>query len=255
MQKMRFKKVKTQKQGQKRRRNSRQITVKGFSTTKTPINPFTIKLIQMKAVLVCNGSLNTKFLYSNIKKNDYLIAVDGGANKLVKTSFSPNIIIGDMDSISRSALKKFRKITQKKFPPQKNEVDLELAINYCVKKKFKEILILGAIGSRTDMSLTNIFLLSQIPKNIKAKIVHQNQEIFLLPKKSFITGNIGEKISLFPIQGNVKGLTLKGLKYELKNSDLTFGIGKGLSNEFKNKKAQISFKDGVLLCVHFHSWL
>jgi len=208
-----------------------------------------------KAVIVCNGQVNTKFLYSFISENNFLIAVDGGANKLIKTKFEPDLIIGDMDSISKNSLKKYRKSEIKRFPVEKKEIDLELAIDYCIQKKFKEIIILGAIGSRADMTLTNIFVLNQIPKTIKAKIIHENQEIYLIPKKKYLIEGIpGEKISLFPIEGKVKGITLKGFKYELKNFNLKFGLGIGLSNEFKNKKAWITLKDGKLLCVHFRKW-
>ncbi len=208
-----------------------------------------------KAVIVCNGSVNTKFLYSFISENDFLIAADGGANKLMKTKFIPDLIIGDMDSITKNALKKYRKTKMIKFPKEKDKIDLELAIDYCVEKKFKEIIILGAIGTRADMTLTNIFLLTQIPKNINAKIIHENQEIYLIHKKKFsVKGIPGEKISLFGIKGKIKGLTLKGFKYELKNYNLRFGLGIGLSNEFKNKKALITSKDGLMLCVHFRKW-
>lgn len=208
-----------------------------------------------KAVLVCNGSVNTKYLYSNISKNDFLIAVDGGANKLIKTKFKPDLIIGDMDSISKNALKKFKGVELQKFPREKDQIDLELAINYCIKNRFKEIIILGALGNRADMTLTNIFLLTQIPKKINAKIIHENQEIFLIQKDNFsINGIPGETISLLPLNGDVKGLTLKGFKYEIKNYNLRFGIGIGLSNEFKKKKVSISFKNGLLLCTHFRNW-
>ncbi len=208
-----------------------------------------------RAAIICNGNVNTKFLYSFISEEDFLIAVDGGANKLVKTDFKPDLIIGDMDSISKNTLKKFREVKKIKYPREKDFIDLELALNYCAEKKFKEIMILGAIGSRADMTMTNIFLLTQIPKNIKAKIIHQNQEIYLIPKKKFLIEGIpGEKISLFPVKGKVKGLTLKGFKYQIKNYNLEFGVGIGLSNEFKNKKALITSKDGILLCVHFRKW-
>ena len=207
-----------------------------------------------RAVIVCNGSVNTKYLYSNISKNDFIVAVDGGANKLLKTRFKPELLIGDMDSINSKAVKKYRDVETIRFPKEKDFIDLELAINYCIDKKFGEIIILGALGSRADMTLTNIFLLTQIPKKISAKIIHENQEIYLVPKKFSITGVPGEKISLFPVMGDVKGLSLKGFVYGIDNYDLRFGIGKGLSNEFKNKKTKISFKDGLLLCTHFRKW-
>ncbi len=208
-----------------------------------------------KAVLVCNGSVNTKWLYSHISKTDFIIAVDGGANKLLKTKFVPNLIIGDMDSISKNALKKYKGVEMKKFPREKPFIDLELALNYCADEKFNEIIILGALGTRADMTLTNIFLLNQLPKNIDAKIIHENQEIFLAQSKKFsLNGIPGEKISFFPIKGDVKVLSLRGFKYELHDYDMRFGIGIGISNEFKNKKVSISFKDGLLLCVRFRNW-
>ncbi|HZX19398.1 MAG TPA: thiamine diphosphokinase [archaeon] len=208
-----------------------------------------------KAVIVSNGSVNTKYLYSFISKGDFLIAADGGANKLLKTKFVPNLIIGDMDSISKNALKKFRNSKIEKFPREKPFIDLELAVNYCIENKFDEIVILGALGTRADMTFANIFLLSQIPEKINAKAINENQEIFLIRKKNFsIEGIPGETISFLAINGNVTGLTLKGFKYPLSNHSLVFGIGLGISNEFKNKKASISFKDGLLLCVHFRKW-
>jgi thiamine pyrophosphokinase len=208
-----------------------------------------------RAILVCNGSLTTKEFYSIVTKDDFIVAVDGGANKLLKTKFVPNIIIGDMDSINSTAKKKYSKVTKICFPREKDLLDLELAINYCIEQKFSEIVILGAFGSRHDMSLTNVFLLSQIPENINAKIVNGSQEIFLIRKNELVLSGIpGEKISIFPIKGDAKGITLEGFKYCVQNYDLRFGIGFGLSNEFKNKKARISFKDGMLLCVHFHKW-
>lgn len=206
-----------------------------------------------RAVLVCNGSIDTKQLYSNISKSDFLVAVDGGANKLVKTGFVPDVIIGDMDSINNAALKKFRQCKFVKFPAEKDKLDLELALDYCIGRGLRETVILGAIGSRADMSLTNVFVLSALPANVNARIIHENQEIFIVPKKKFsIKGVPGERISLFPLSGEVKGLTLRGLRYGLDNYNLRFGIGRGISNEFKSKKTEISFKSGTLLCVHFH---
>ena len=210
--------------------------------------------MKKRAVIICNGTLDTKYLYSNIRSSDFLVAVDGGSNKLVKTKFVPNVIIGDMDSISKNALKKFKDCEFIKFPKEKAEVDLELAIRYCLEKKFKEILILGAVGSRADMTFANMLSLSQIPTGTDAKIVHENQDIFISPKKLILEGVPGERISFIPLNGDVSGLGLKGFKYELEDYTLKFGLGVGVSNEFKKKKTSITFKDGVLLCVHFRKW-
>ncbi|HIH09544.1 MAG TPA: thiamine diphosphokinase [Candidatus Diapherotrites archaeon] len=207
-----------------------------------------------RAVLVCNGSIDTKHLYVHIGNGDFLIAVDGGANKLIKTNFVPSLLIGDMDSISSAAQKKYRKVKQLKFSPDGNLVDLELALNYCIEKNLRDILVLGAVGSRVDMTLANILCLAKLPGNTNCRIMHENQEIFLLPKKFIFVSVPGEKVSFIPLGGDVKGLTLRGFKFELKDYTLPFGTGIGISNELRSKRAGVSFTHGKLLCVHMHKW-
>lgn len=208
----------------------------------------------MRAVLICNGSAGTNLLHRNISSGDFIVAVDGGANKLVKTKFRPDIIIGDMDSINSVARAKFRAVKMLSYPREKDKVDLELALDYCIERKFSEILILGAIGGRVDMTLTNVFLLDKIPSGVNARLMHQNQEVFVIRKPAELHGVPGETISLFPLNKGVKGLTLSGFKYELKNFNLRFGIGLGLSNEFRDKTAKVSFSEGPLVCVHFRKY-
>lgn len=208
----------------------------------------------MRAVIICNGTTSSKLLHKNISKGDFIVAVDGGANKLVRTKFRPDIIIGDMDSINAAARSAFRDVKMLSYPREKDKVDFELAIDYCIEKKFSEILILGAIGSRADMTLTNVFLLDKIPENINARILHLDQEIFLLRKPAELSGIPGETISLFPLNKDVEGLTIKGFKYELSNFRLRFGIGLGISNEFMEKTATVSFTKGPLVCVHFRKY-
>ena len=207
-----------------------------------------------KAVLVCNGSIDSKNLRMHLSSDDFIIAVDGGANKLLGIGFRPNLLVGDMDSISERARKEFSAVKSLVFPREKDFVDLEHAIQYCVEKNFSEVLILGAIGSRVDMSLTNVFLLLKFPEKMKAMIVHKNQEIFVIRKSATIEGIPGEIVSIFSIAGEARGLTLKGFKYELNDYLLQFGIGKGLSNELKEKKAVVSVSSGKLLCVHFKNY-
>src|SRR3989344_9682654 len=136
----------------------------------------------MRAVLICNGSAGTNLLHRNISKGDYIVAVDGGANKLLKTKFHPDIIIGDMDSINSAARHSFKNVKMLSYPREKDKVDLELALDYCIERKFSEILILGAIGGRVDMTLTNVFLLDKIPSGVNAMLMHQNQEEFVIRK-------------------------------------------------------------------------
>jgi len=82
----------------------------------------------VKASIIVNGGTKGTLLITG----DYIIAVDGGANELRRRGIIPNVIIGDMDSISQSTLNYFKDKGVKvvTYPHEKDETDLELALVY-----------------------------------------------------------------------------------------------------------------------------
>ena len=56
-------------------------------------------------------------------------------------------------------------------------------------------------------------------------------------------------ISVFALDGDVKGLTVTGLKYQLEEKTLESDFPLGVSNEFCGEKSNISFSSGTLLIV------
>src|SRR3989338_8374682 len=140
-----------------------------------------------RAVIFVNGNLSDLSQAKKIiKKEDCLIASDGGANLIEKLKLIPNIVIGDMDSIKPELLKKYKSI---KYPAKKDKTDFELTIDYCLAQKFQEIIIFGILGDRIDHLLANIFLLAKTQtenKLIKIKIIEGKKEIFILNKEIII---------------------------------------------------------------------
>ena len=116
--------------------------------------------------------------------------------------------------------------------------------------KFNEIIFLGMVGSRMDMNLMNVFALEKIPEKINARIIHLNQEIFLIRKSKTLRGREGERVSFISLKKDAN-ISLTGFRYDVQNFKLKFGTGVGVSNEFKKEKAVISFKDGLILCIYF----
>ena len=53
-----------------------------------------------KILLVLNGSFNKNFLVQIAKNYSFILAADGGANKCLKAGIKPNIVVGDLDSIT-----------------------------------------------------------------------------------------------------------------------------------------------------------
>jgi thiamine pyrophosphokinase len=204
-----------------------------------------------RGIIFVNGNLSDLTQAKKIiSKNDFLIATDGGASHFEKLKLIPNLVIGDMDSISRKQRFLYPTI---KYPRKKDKTDFELAIDYCLKNKFLKIIIFGILGDRIDHLIANIFLLAKIQtKNplIKIKIIEGNKEIFILNKEITINGKTGDEISIIPISQNLEGITTVGLYYRLIDDTLEFGTTRGVSNVMTKTTVKITMKKGVALIEH-----
>jgi thiamine pyrophosphokinase len=174
-----------------------------------------------------------------------LIAVDGGANHCHEMGLQPDLIIGDLDSVDPHVLRAFGEVPQKRYPTDKNETDLEYALELAMHPKIEEITVFGALGGRTDHTLGNLILLSRYPG--KVFLETENERLFVIPKHVEIAVEPGQTISLIPLNGPVKGINTEGLKWALKDGTLDKNFI-GVSNEATASKVAISVKEGDLLC-------
>ena len=118
----------------------------------------------MKRIIIfANGELpdSNKALLL-LHADDYIICADGGTRHAVTLAVQPDLIIGDMDSLEKGQLEKLQKsgVSIELYPRDKNETDLELAINRAIELKPTQIIIIAALGGRLDQTLANITLLS-----------------------------------------------------------------------------------------------
>ena len=113
-----------------------------------------------RTIIFANGELpNIEKARALVQTDDYIICADGGTRHALALGLKPNLIVGDLDSVTDVELKiASAKIVQ--YPRNKNETDLELALNHALVKKTSSILIIGALGGRLDQTLGNISLLS-----------------------------------------------------------------------------------------------
>ncbi len=99
----------------------------------------------MRAVIFANGNFNTSAsILSSFREDDLLIAADGGAKFYIAVGLWPNIVIGDMDSLSPSMIQDLKNHGSQmiEYSPDKDQTDLELALIYAVQQGADEILLL-----------------------------------------------------------------------------------------------------------------
>ncbi len=207
----------------------------------------------MKCLIICNGSIiDDRLTAVLIREHDFIICADGGVRHLLKINQLPDLIVGDLDSMDKQTIGylKGKGVPIYPFPSKKDYTDTELSIQYALEKGASEITLLGAIGSRMDHTLANIMLLLPlIDQGIQAKIINEHNEIIVVNKKITIRGNIGDFISIIPLNEKVEGITLEGFMYPLDHATLIMGSSRGISNQLKDTTATISIQKGNILLI------
>jgi len=183
-----------------------------------------------------------------------IIAADGGARHLLAAGFVPDLIVGDMDSLSPEERIDFerRGIRIETFPAAKDETDTQLALRRALEMPCREIRIYGALGGRLDHSLANISLLVLTEeRGVPAKLLDGNCEAFVVTSCREIEGEKGQTVSVFPLSSQVTGIDLEGFDFPLRGAVMAPGNPYGVSNRLSGPRGTIRVGEGILLVIHY----
>ena len=215
-------------------------------------------------VIVSGGNIHTGFALDFLqrKKEKYakgnflLIAADKGMEFFMQTGLKPDIAVGDFDSLSecgKAYLDSLKDVEIIRLKPEKDDSDTQSAVNLAVQRGSREIIVLGATGSRLDHVMANMGLLSLGKKlGVKVALADANNYICLIESGAVLSRAeaFGDYVSFFPVGGCVEGLTLSGFKYGLNNYCLnTWDSGLTVSNEFLEEQAAVTFEKGDLMMI------
>lgn len=203
----------------------------------------------MTALIIGNGSDIEKERIDNINI-DYVICADGGLEKAEKLNLRPNLILGDFDSVDSTVLEYYKNLNIETvtFPSEKDYTDMELAINHAIKIGFKDIILVGATGTRLDHTVANLLLIEEYhKKNINIKILDNNNLIQIVNNSMIIPYGKKHFVSIIPLSEKIAGLTLEGFKYPLNNINISRGSTMCISNEITENKGVIKLIKGSAL--------
>ncbi len=208
----------------------------------------------MHVVVFANGELSpTEVVRRGAAAADWVVCADGGADHASAMGVHPDVLIGDMDSVSPALRVKLESqgVESIVHPANKDETDLELALLYAVEHGATRITILGALGRRIDHELGNLLLLAHpCLAGVDVCIMAGDQEIWLIRQRRVFDGAVGDLLSLLPIGGDARGVTTSGLEYPLDDETLHFGPARGVSNVFIDPRPGVRVQEGLLLAVH-----
>jgi thiamine pyrophosphokinase len=205
----------------------------------------------MHSLIIANGGLpQIEYVKALVKFAKLIVCADGGANYARELGIKPNVIIGDFDSILQETKIFFHDVLQIK-NEDTNSTDLEKAIAYCTEQKSTSVDIIGALGKRTDHTLSSLGCFKKFGTQIHIRMIDTEGELTLIQKNITLNTHKGEKISIIPIDRCI-GVTTKNLKFPLNNEVLELGVREGISNEAVSEQVSISIENGTLLLYRFH---
>ena len=208
----------------------------------------------MKAVVVAHGDVDPRDR-EHLADADLIVAADGGTLALEQWGVAPHAIVGDLDSLGMERALEYgeKGVAVVPFSPEKDESDLELAIDHATQANATEMVLLGVFGGeRLDHELANTLLIAADEyRGKRIRAVHGDVTVRALHggDRLELAGAPGDLVTLLAMRGDVEGVRTHRLRYPLAGETLHFGAARGLSNLVVSAGAYVSCERGVLLVI------
>jgi thiamine pyrophosphokinase len=188
---------------------------------------------------------------SRFSSSDIVIAIDGGLLCCLRNNITPNLHLGDNDSLPASLRGQLSANYQSMIYPQsKDETDTQLAVEYCITHQVTELIICNDLSGRFDHALGVVQNLLQAHQNgIIASIETGSQNLFILNNETTLSYPIGTLISLFTITEQAVFTSSTGLQYPLDDLVLSQWQARGISNVILAEETTIRLLSGIVLVV------
>lgn len=177
-------------------------------------------------VIVCNGDFpKTEYPRYILREADFIVCCDGAFSKYLrnmKAVFSkdrlPDLVIGDMDSLSKSLQEKYKDLIVKVEEQEYN--DQTKAFRWVMENMGEAsiIRIVGATGQREDHTIGNMSLLMEYTRmfDLKDRIVEMVTDhgtVFAATDTFEMECGTGRKVSIFSPDNSLK-IKSSGLQWQ-----------------------------------------
>lgn len=207
---------------------------------------------KMRCVIISGSpDTNVEEIKSLCTSDDFIVCADSGYSFAKKAGLTPNLIIGDFDSLKEELPQNTEVV---KLNTHKDDTDTEHCVMECIRRGYKDFLLLGSIGGRTDHTFANIATLAFLSEYNYNGIARNNgEEIRILKEGSYEMNNKkGLIFSVFPYGCESVNVTYKGAEYMSNNKTLTYNVSRGISNVFVDDEAEITINRGRAILLTYY---
>jgi thiamine pyrophosphokinase len=181
------------------------------------------------------------------------IAADSGFDQAVAAGIRPDVLVGDLDSISHEGVQ--AAIESGAFieahSPDKDLTDTELALAKAIDAGVPHLVVLAGVGDRIDHGLAAVHALAAPGlaafDRVEAWWGSTHVTVLHGPRSTTIDAAVGSTVSLVALAGRCTGVTTTGLRWELVDAELDPTSGRGISNIVAGTSATVRVGVGTLL--------
>ena len=175
---------------------------------------------------------------------DFVVACDAGYRNAERLDLRLDLIVGDFDSAPQPKTAHETIV----LPHVKDDTDTQYAARWLLEHGYDQITMLGALGgARLEHTLSNLATGLYLAKNgVDVLLADEHSELrFLVPGRPLSLQRENWKyLSVFPLEGKLGGVCIRGAFYPLEDAELTADYPLGVSNEFTEETAHLSCTSG-----------
>lgn len=208
----------------------------------------------MKGLIAGSGNgIGKERLIQLASQADIIMAADGGWKTLTEAGIKPDLVLGDYDSLSDQDYQVMTKsgVAYQTFDSEKDFTDMEAAIRTMVQKGATTITLVGAIGSRFDHSLANIFMLKRYKEKGVTIVIEDDYnriKVLCAGEEATLRSKAPWYYSFLALDPQGAVISLKEMKYNLDHAQLDYGSTLGISNEVEGE-GRARVHSGAVLMV------
>ena len=183
---------------------------------------------------------------------DLVIAADSGAENAAAAGLFVDILVGDLDSITKQTLDAVIDggTSIEAHHPDKDATDLELALTTALELGADEIVVVGGGGRRLDHLLGNVAVIaSPALRHVPVLWEMEHQTAYVVHHRRTIPVATGSTFSVIPIGGDAHGVTVTGSKWNLTDATLDADASLGISNVAMGPAIDVEVRKGILLVI------
>ena len=204
----------------------------------------------MRAFIYTGGAVRTDHLIEKPAEGDLVIAADSGYHTARALGAKIDLLLGDFDSIGAIPHEVGMEIQQ--VPVEKDFTDTQLAVEIALERGADDMVIIGGLSGRLDHTLSTLAVLEDLhARGCRAAVVTdgQSRARYLKASSTLIARSEYRYLSLVAVDEVIKGVTVEGCKYPLKNATLRRRNQFAVSNEITGNVAFISVRKGGVYVI------